>query len=342
MSARFFFEEFLLMGTCQFGPNPACSVGVAASWVLYFLGMVFVLVGLYIIAKASMDLDKNVIDKKEERPNFKNVLDEGGKAADLTSGTTAMNGASPSLHDNSDQSEHQRAVGVTDDSLGSLPNGAEQGSLQRRASRSLQRRDTWEGTFQGSLSGVNVAAHAADSAIKAAIGESVLSQPPSPKLASSPATSVPTSMPKLPASAMREANGGSSQLPLAEQPDDADDDAELRTEYVGPHNATPTSPARRALQLQISSSEEREIVEAEVTIHEVTSTTTRMTIDAEVTEGPEDGNGDGNGEEVGVIEVPMRRVSTANAAAIAMNVDKTMKRIRREQRRVQGGPADRI
>jgi hypothetical protein len=83
-------------------------------------------------------------------------------------------------------------------------------------------------------------------------------------------------------------------------------------------------------------------VEAEVTIHEVTSTTTRMTIDAEVTEGPEDGNGDGNGEEVGVIEVPMRRVSTANAAAIAMNVDKTMKRIRREQRRVQGGPADRI
>lgn len=328
------------MGTCQFGPNPACSVGVAASWVLYFLGMVFVLVGLYIIAKASMDLDK-----KEERPNFKNVLDAGGKAADLTSGTTAMNGASPSLHDNSDQSEHQRAVGavgVTDDSMGSLPNGAQQGSLQRRASRRLQRRDTWEGTFQGSLSGVNVAAHAADSAIKAAIGESVLSQPPSPKLASSPATSVPTSMPKLPASAMREANGGSSQLHLADEPGDADDDAELRTEYVGPHNATPTSPARRALQLQISSSEEREIVEAEVTIHEVTRTTTRMTIDAEVTEGPEDGNGDGNGEEVGVIEVPMRRVSTANAAAIAMNVDKTMKRIRREQRRVQGGPADRI
>ena len=325
------------MGTCDFGPNPACSVGVAASWVLYFLGMIFVLVGLYIIAKASMAMD--AIDdpgspsRKIDRPKFEDVLNAGGKAADLTLGATATNGASPSLHDNSVQSEHQRVVDVTDDSMGSSSNGAQQGSsLQRRASRSLQRRETWEGTFQGSLSGVNVAAHAAGSAIKAAIGESVLSQPPSPKLGSSPATSMSTSLPKLPASAMREANGGSSQLHLEDEPDDA----ELRTEYVVP------SPARRALQLQISSSEEREIVEADVTIHEVTRTTTRMTIDAEVTEGPEDGNGDGNGEEVGVIEVPMRSVSTANAAAIAMNVDKTMKRIRREQRRVLGGPADRI
>ena len=328
------------MGTCDFGPNPACSVGVAASWVLYFLGMIFVLVGLYIIAKASMAMD--AIDdpgspsRKIDRPKFEDVLNAGGKAADLTLGATATNGASPSLHDNSVLSEHQRAVDVTDDSMGSSSNGAQQGSsLQRRASRRLQRRETWEGTFQGSLSGVNVAAHAAGSAIKAAIGESVLSQPPSPMLVSSPATSMSTSLPKLPASAMREANGGSSQLHLEDEPDDA----ELRTEYVVP------SPARRALQLQISSSEEREIVEADVTIHEVTRTTTRMTIDAEVTEGPEgpeDGNGDGNGEEVGVIEVPMRSVSTANAAAIAMNVDKTMKRIRREQRRVLGGPADRI
>ena len=99
--------------------------------------------------------------------------------------------------------------------------------------------------------------------------------------------------------------------------------AELPPSYAP---LTPGTIAKRELQLHMSMSGARKLVE--------------MTIDAEVIEVVTEGGRDGKGEEVAV-EVPVRRVPTADAAIMMTNADKTMRRIRREQcGRVAGAPAD--
>ena len=131
-----------------------------------------------------------------------------------------------------------------------------------------------------------------------------------------------------------------------------DELVELRTEYLHnvprtvPYGATPSrivmhsaepppsdapltleTITKRELQLHMSMSGARKLVE--------------MTIDAEVTDVVTEGGRDGNCEE-DAVEVPVRRVPTADAAmAVMTNAANTMRRIRREQRgRVAGAPAD--
>ena len=131
-----------------------------------------------------------------------------------------------------------------------------------------------------------------------------------------------------------------------------DELVELRTEYLHnvprtvPYGATPSrivmhsaepppsdapltleTITKRELQLHMSMSGARKLVE--------------MTIDAEVTDVVTEGGRDGNCEQ-DAVEVPVRRVPTADAAmAVMTNAANTMRRIRREQRgRVAGAPAD--
>jgi len=131
-----------------------------------------------------------------------------------------------------------------------------------------------------------------------------------------------------------------------------DELVELRTEYLHnvprtvPYGATPSrivmhsaepppsdapltleTITKRELQLHMSMSGARKLVE--------------MTIDAEVTDVVTEGGRDGNCEE-DAVEVPVRRVPTADAAmAVMTNAANTMRRIRREQRgRVAGASAD--